>query len=240
MNLKEFEKLKEKYRFGYDFEGKEALKNFECQHDILDKYHGLRMYYMDDMFVDFAFSIAEDMLQHLNERNNEPIIYNHGNFAIVIDRYEKYDNTIGAHIFHNGRCGKFCSAYPTLDTPSTSGILHQRSGMFETITEAKPNHTTGWNWDCYDELTNPNIYLDHFVDVLYGFANEYGLENVKTFEKYETMLSDICDQFLDHRQIDPRAKLKAVYFSDEYDNVTIQAMKLTAGLQDSYSLPYER
>lgn len=52
------------------------------------------MCYMDDMFVDFAFSIAEDMLQCLDERNNEPIIYNHGNFAIVIDKYEKYDKRL--------------------------------------------------------------------------------------------------------------------------------------------------
>ena len=59
------------------------------------------MAFMYDMFVDFAFSITDDMLVLLDERNNEPIIYNHGNYAIIVDRYERYDNTIGAHIFHD-------------------------------------------------------------------------------------------------------------------------------------------
>ena len=54
------------------------------------------------------------------------------------------------------------------------------------------------------------------------------------------MLADITDQFMNDRTIDPRAKLKALYFSDDVDNIPIQAMKLTAGVQDSYSLPYKR
>lgn len=223
MNSEEFLKAKAKYRFGYDFEGKDVLKNHEKKYETLDKYRDLRMAYMDDMFVDFAFSITDDMLVLLDERNNEPIIYNHGNYAIVVDRYERYDNTIGAHIFHDGRCAKFCSAYPTQDTPSTAGILHRC-----------------WNWDCYDELLNPYIYVDTFADVLYGFAKEYNLENVETFIKYENMLADITDQFMNDRTIDPRAKLKAFYFSDDFDNISIQAMKLTAGVLDSYCLPYER
>lgn len=240
MNSEEFLKAKAKYRFGYDFEGKDVLKNHEKKYETLDKYRDLRMAYMDDMFVDFAFSITDDMLVLLDERNNEPIIYNHGNYAIVVDRYERYDNTIGAHIFHDGRCAKFCSAYLTQDTPSTAGILHQRTGHFETITEPLNGHRSCWNSDCYDELLNPDIYVDTFADVLYGFAKEYNLENVETFIKYENMLADITDQFMNDRTIDPRAKLKALYFSDDVDNIPIQAMKLTAGVQDSYSLPYKR
>lgn len=88
MNSEEFLKAKAKYRFGYDFEGKDVLKNHEKKYETLDKYRDLRMAYMDDMFVYFAFSITDDMLVLLDERNNEPIIYNHGNYTIVIDRYE--------------------------------------------------------------------------------------------------------------------------------------------------------
>lgn len=84
MNKDEFLKAKAKYQFGYDFEGKDVLKNHEKKYETLDKYRDLRMAFMDDMFVDFAFSIADDMLVLLDERNNEPIIYNHGNYAIIV------------------------------------------------------------------------------------------------------------------------------------------------------------